>query len=346
MRTSPDFLSFLQQLAREPWSYDFYQALRRTECLNPDKPRIGRALRPSDEPVRLGQEPSVAFAQSTLARAVPAGGERAPRLEVRFFGLLGPNGPMPLHITEYARSRLLHANDPTLARFLDVLQHRYLEMFYRAWADAQPTVSLDRPRQDRFGIWLGSLGGLGTPQVRQRDAFPDFAKLHFIGLLNRQIRNAEGLGKMLSGFFRVPVTVEQFVGHWMPVPTSERSRLGGAFSRLGRDIVVGSRVWDRQHKFRLRIGALSLAQYESFLPGDGCLAQLAAAVRNYFGLEFAWDAQLLLAADEVPQTRLGGSGRLGYTTWLGSRTSDRDADDLVLDVDRVSGLPGTEPLAA
>ena len=342
MRTTPDFLSFVRELAREPWSCDFYQTLRRTECLNPDKPRIGRALRPADEPVRLGQEPSVAFAQSALARVVPASGERAPRFEVRFFGLLGPNGPMPLHITEYARSRVLHAGDPTLARFLDMLQHRYLEMFYRAWADAQPTVSLDRPRQDRFGIWLGSLGGLGTPAVHSRDALPDFAKLHFISLLNRQVRNAEGLGKLLAGFFRVPVAVEQFVGHWMPVPTAERTRLGASFSQLGRNMVVGARVWDRQHKFRLRIGSLNLAQYEAFLPGNGCLAQLAAAVRNYLGLEFAWDAKLVLEADEVPQTTLGGATRLGYTTWLGRRRSADDADDLVLDVDRTLSFEAAE----
>jgi len=346
MRTAPDFLNFIQALAKEPWHYDFYQALRRLECLNPDKPRIGRALRPADEPVRLGQEPSVSFAQSSLARVAPAKDGRPPRLEVRFFGLLGPNGPMPLHITEYARSRILHAGDPTLARFLDMLQHRYLAMFYRAWADAQPTVSLDRPKQDRFGIWLGSLGGMGTPAVRHRDALPDFAKLHFISLLNRQIRNAEGLGKLLAGFFRVPVAVEQFVGHWMPVPPAERSRLGGAFSQLGRNIVVGSRVWDRQHKFRLRIGALTLAQFESFLPGSEGLEQMAAAVRNYLGLEFAWDAKLVLKADEVPATRLGGAGRLGYTTWLGERRSKADAEDLVLDVDRLAALPGRQALAA
>lgn len=346
MRTAADFLTFVDALAQTPWDFDFYQTLRRIECQHPDKPRIGRALRPADEPVRLGQEPSVSFAQATLARVAPANAFRPPRIEVRFFGLLGPNGPMPLHITEYARSRILHSGDQTLARFLDLLQHRYLAMFYRAWAQAQPTVSLDRPKEDRFGIWLGSLGGYGTPAVRQRDPLPDFAKLHFIGLFNRQIRNAEGLGKLLAGYFRVPVEVEPFVGHWMPVPVSERSRLGSAFSQLGRNIVVGARVWDRQHKFRLRIGPLTLAQYQAFLPGQTGVEELAAAVRNYVAYEYHWDARLVLRADEVPKLKLGGSGRLGYTTWLGNRQARSDADDLVLDVDRVAGVPLAQAMAA
>ncbi len=346
MRTTPDFLSFIEALTKAPWSYDFYQTLRRLECLNPDMPRFGRARRPADEPVRLGQEPSVSFAQSSLARVAPARDGRPPRIEVRFFGLLGPNGPMPLHITEYARSRILHGGDPTLVRFLDTIHHRYLELFYRAWADAQPTVSLDRPQHDRFGIWLGSLGGLGSPAVRRRDALPDFAKLHVIGLLNRQIRGAEGLAKILSGFFQVPVRVEQFVGHWMPVPETERTRLGAGFSRLGRDMVVGARVWDRQHRFRLHIGPLSLAKYESMLPGNPGVEQLAAAVRNYVGYEFSWDARLVLRAGEVPRTLLGGKVRLGYTTWIGARRDASDADDLVLDVDRVASSPAEQALAA
>jgi type VI secretion system protein ImpH len=57
-------------------------------------------------------------------------------------------------------------------------------------------------------------------------------------------------------------------------------------------------------------------------------------VRNYVGLEYSWDAQLLLRADSVPPLRLGQSGRLGYTSWLGRRPGTAPAADLVLDVDR------------
>src|SRR5437773_9251627 len=96
-----DTLSFFTALAAEPYRWDFYQTLRRMECLFPDKPRWGCALRPVDEPVRLGQDPELSFAPAPLGSFSVGGGGVRPRLQVRLFGLLGPNGPLPIHITEY-----------------------------------------------------------------------------------------------------------------------------------------------------------------------------------------------------------------------------------------------------
>ncbi len=325
-------------VAAEPWKWSYFQALRLLECLAPDMPRLGTASRPADEPVRLGQQPSLSFAPASLAGLIPGHAGAPPRLEVSFLGLFGPNGPLPLHLTEYARSRLLHAGDASFARFADLIHHRFLSLFYRAWAQAQPCVSLDRPGQDRFGSFVGSLCGLGLDSVRERDAMPDYAKLHYAGLLGRQVRNAEGLATMLSGFLGLPVQVEQFVGHWMTLRERDRTRLGSGCGGLGRDAVLGARVWDRQHKFRLQIGPLSLADYEGLLPGVGGIDALVDAVRNYAGIEHEWDVRLMLRADSVPRLLLGGSTRLGYSSWLGPRRSGRSADDLVLDAQRRTGL--------
>jgi type VI secretion system protein ImpH len=262
---------------------------------------------------------------------------RVPRLVQRFFGLLGPNGPLPLHLTDYARERILHGGDTTLARFLDVFHHRFTELFYRAWAQAQPTVSLDRPQDDRFAIYVGSLLGIGTPAMARRDALGDHAKLFFAGLLARQVRNADGLRAWLTGYFRVPVRIEQFVGHHLRLPAEDLTRIGvdtdGA--RIGVGAVLGARVWDRQHKFRIEIGPLKLVQYENFLPGGAAIERLVALVRQYLCMELEWDARLVLMKDEVPRTRLGRCGRLGWTIWLGHYRRPRDAGDLTLEAERL-----------
>ena len=70
--------------------------------------------------------------------------------EGEIFGLLGPNGPMPWHITEYARDRQINVGDNALVRFLDIFHHRLLSFFFRAWADAQKTVDFDRPGNQRW----------------------------------------------------------------------------------------------------------------------------------------------------------------------------------------------------
>jgi type VI secretion system protein ImpH len=94
---------------------------------------------------------------------------------------------------------------------------------------------------------------------------------------------------------------------------------------------VGRAVWDRQHRIRIRLGPLTLAQYEGFLPGARGLERLVASVLTYVGWEFRWDVRLCLRGAEVPRARLGSYGRLGWTTWLGPWRRDEDAADLVLD---------------
>jgi type VI secretion system protein ImpH len=306
--------------------------MRRIECHFPNKPRWGTALRPADEPIRLGQEPSMSFAPSSLSGFVVEG-SAPPRMEVRFFGMLGPNGPLPLHLTEYARHRLLHVGDATFARFLDVIHHRFLALFYRSWAQAQPTVNLDRRNDDRFSTYVGALVGHGMPSLRQRDAIPDNAKLFNAGVLGRQVRNADGLGSILTEFFKLPVRVEQYVGHWMALPVSEQSQLRN--SQLGRTAVVGKRVWDRQGKFRLHIGPMTQKQFEDFLPTGKALPALRDWVRLYTNGELFWDARLILKREELPDSKLGKTGRLGWTGWLGKPKQSADVDDLVLDVERL-----------
>jgi type VI secretion system protein ImpH len=231
----------------------------------------------------------------------------------------------------------MHNADPTLARFLDIFHHRLALFFYRAWAETRPTVHLDRPDDDRFTTYVGSLAGHGMPGARDRDAVPDHAKRFFVGHLARGSKNAEGLASILEGFFRLPARVDQFVLGWLELPRDQRTVLGGE-SRLsgllGQGTVVGERVRDVQSRFRAVMGPMDLDRFGDFLPGGRSLERLKHWVRNYVGFEFDWEVQLVLARDEVPGIRLGREGQLGWTTWLGARRATTDADDLRLAPER------------
>jgi len=324
--------AWLRDVADEPYRFDLWHLLRWIDARHPDAPLSGRAPRPSLEVIRIGQEPSLAFAPAQV-HAFDLGEEgRRPRLTIRGFGLFGPNGPLPIHLTEFARERLRAHGDRTFVRFCDLIHHRFTLYFYRAWADTQPTVSLDRPGDERFSRYLASLVHLGDDTLRSRDSVPDHAKLFGAGHLVRDTRNAEGLQRLLEGFFRVRVAIEQWVAHWLKLAPEQRTRLGGArhAEQLGVGAVAGASVPDVQGKFRVRIGPQSLAEYERHLPGGRSFQDVLAWLRNYIGLELAWDVRLVLNRSEVPQARLGASTRLGWTTWLGTRAGADDADDLVL----------------
>jgi type VI secretion system protein ImpH len=298
--------------------------------------------------VRLAQEPSAVFAPATLAGWEPAHDGLPPRLLVHFFGLFGPDGALPLHLTEYARDRRRNHRDPSFQRFADIFHHRALSLFYRAWADARPTVSFDRPEEDRFALYVGALIGLGIDSLRDRDAMPDRTKLHFAGLLANQTRHPEGLAAILSDFFRTQVRVESFIGAWLALPPSDHTRLAEAprTGTLGQTALLGRRVWSRQHKFRVVIGPLPLADYLRLLPDGTSFHRLIPVVRTYAGDALEWDVSLILRRDAVPPTRLGdrqtGGGRLGWTTWLMPRRSSADAADLFLDAQTASRVQAIE----
>jgi type VI secretion system protein ImpH len=331
-RTQAYAVDLFETLRRTPYAFHFFQALRRLECLYRDRPRLGKSIRLTDDPVRLAQEPSLAFAPATLAAFKP-GDDRPPRLSEYFFGLFGPNGPLPTHLTEYVRDRVRNHGDYTFARFADIFHHRMLCLFYRAWADAQPTVSFDRPENDRFQVYIGAPFGLGMPSLWNRDAVPDLAKFHYAGRLVCQTRNAEGLRAILADFFKLPVTIETFVGHWLPLSEASRCRLGETPTTglLGMTAVIGERVWDCQYKFRIVMGPMGLEEFQRLLPGGESLRRLVAWVRNYVGHELLWDFNPILKKEEVPPLVLGAGTRLGWTTWLTSRPLERIADDLKLD---------------
>jgi type VI secretion system protein ImpH len=331
-RATPPDLAWLAALEAEPYRFGFFAALRRLECMYADRPRIGAATRPAESALRLGQEPSLDFPPATLAAFRAGKGTEPHRLLVRFLGLFGPHGPLPLHLTEYARDRLRNADDRTFAYFADVFHDRVLALFFRAWAASQPTVSLDRAGEDRFGVHLASLLGLGMPELRDRDAWPDFAKLHYAGHLASQSRHPDGLASMIGDYFGLSARIVELVGEWLVLSESTRLYLGARPESgcLGLSTVIGARVWERQHKFRVVLGPVGLRDYTRLLPGGDSLARLIALVRNYVGDQFSWDLQLVLRRDEVPRLELGRLGRLGWTTWLHAREPARDADDLLL----------------
>jgi type VI secretion system protein ImpH len=335
----------LRALERAPYRFDFFDVLRRFECAHPETSRLGRAPRPCDEPIRLGQEASLGFSTSPLASFVPSAAGKPPRLSVNFLGLLGPSGPLPLHLTEYARDRVRNAGDRALVRFLDVFHHRILALFYRAWADAQPTVSLDRPKEDRFGTYLGSLIGLGMSSLRDRDEFPDRAKLFFAGRFAAQPRNCEGLTAIVGAFFGLPVRIEEFAGEWLKLPEEARWRLGRSAraGALGQTTVAGARTWQRQSKFRLVFGPLNEDDFHSLLPGGVRLRRLVALVRNYTGDSLNWDVRLHLEHQVNRPFRLGQSSRLGWTSWLGRCPKGERRQDVILAPRKGSSLGAANP---
>jgi type VI secretion system protein ImpH len=258
-------------------------------------------------------------------------------LTLHGFGLFGPNGPLPLHLTEYARERS-RVGDTTFSRFADLFHHRLISLFYRAWADSQPTVQFDRPSEDRFALYFGALAGLALESSADTSEIPHHARLQYTGQFAIQSHPPGGLEAILEEYFGVPVKIEEFIGHWVDLPESCMCRLGASpqTGTLGTNLTVGEKIWQCQDRFRIVMGPMGASDYQRMLPGSESLDRMMELVRNFTGDELHWDVRLIIKKEETEPVKLGGHTRLGLTTWLASRTLDEDPGNLVFEPQRNS----------
>jgi type VI secretion system protein ImpH len=322
-------LTALQRLRQEPHRFSLFAALRVLEQADPARPRLGEARRLADESVRLEQLPHLVFAPSDVATVEATPGGRL-RLEQYGFGVFGPNGALPFHLTEFVFERRRHHEDAAVSDFVNLFQHRLTALFYRAWADSDPVASHSRPDDDDFAAFLGALVGVFDESARDRDSIPDYAKLCRAGQIGAGSRSAEGLEAILSDYFRQKIEVREFVGSWLRIPNELRTRLGGTDDAavLGRAATLGAASWQRQGKFEVVVGPMSFEAFLQFLPGSRALRSLADFIRFYTTDEWSWQVRLLVNEDDAPGVALGKVGRLGWTSWLGRKPGV--ASDVVL----------------
>ena len=316
-------VTFLRNLEAEPWRFDYFTVLRHLERMSADRPRIGDSAARREEFLRLGQDPYMDFPASNIAR-VEHNGDKPLTVFVKYLGLLGPQGALPLATTEEAYHYVL-AQDDAFPRFLDIFNNRFIQLFFRAWADSRPIAQHDRPDADRFVAYIGSTIGVGSRPYQNLDSVPDAAKLQFAGLLGSQARCASRLAGAICGLFGVKAEVEEFIGTSLELEPTELTQIGERSSRLGESVLLGRNVFSVQDKIRVLIFTKSLAEYIRFLPTGDLCEPLADLIFFYNGEQLEWDVELALPAGAAEPIRIGAFGQLGWTTWMAPNWTSKEA---------------------
>ena len=352
------------RLLDEPFAFDFFQAVRLLRHLAED--RSGSV--PATPTVRFSAHLSLAFPASAVHDLQPTARDVPPRMTITFLGLTGPSGVLPRYYTDLLlriEREVKGAEKRALRDWLDLFNHRLTALFYAAWEKYRFVLPFERGEADRrdpeepdgFTRALLSVVGLGTRGLRDRirvvasgpegeirplARVDDLGLLRFSGLLSQGHRSAWGLGVLLSGYFQVPVEIQEYQGQWLILDPPSQSRLGwdDGNCELGVNAVAGDRVWDIQGKFRVRVGPLRYGQFMEFLPDPDpdvdrkAFFLMAQLIRLHAGPEFDFDIQLVLEADHVPPCALDdhdAGPRLGWNSWILSAPHPHPADDAVFD---------------
>jgi type VI secretion system protein ImpH len=349
-----------ENLLREAHRFDFFQAVRVLERLAAEKADsgagrhpVGEDFAPRQEAVRFRVHTSQNFPAGEIVNICPGAAkepasEPPPEMIVAFLGLTGPNGVLPRHYTSMLIERV-RAKDYALRDFLDLFHHRVISLYYRAWEKYRFPIAYERmareehpAKEDLFTDCLYCLLGLGTNKLRGRVNFDDEAFLYYGGFFAHAPRNAISLEAMLADYFEQMVRVLQFRGQWLYLSRDDQSALPtaelpeGLNCQLGRNVIVGERVWDIEGKFRVRLGPLGFADFRQFMPDGDALLPLSQMVRTYVGPQFDFDVQPVLKAAEVPWCQLGGDGaspaQLGWNTWVRCQEFQNDVDDAIFNI--------------
>lgn len=248
-------------------------------------------------------------------------------------GMLGASGALPLHYTEKSIAAERDGGALFLS-FLNVIDHRFIRLFYEAWAKYQAVIVAERTG-DAGNAFVGALTaacGLFSPGLAGAGRLNERQTAGLSGALQRRA-GAIAIGRLCASLSGAPVMVQEFAGGWSVIAQTERTRLGQAFSRLGDDAVAGDATWEAGGAFCVRIGPLSAETFDKYVLEADDLGAIAATTRMVVDPALSLHFRLLIDGADVPPLRLGDASRpvrLGLSAWLGGRNAGVRDDTVVM----------------
>jgi type VI secretion system protein ImpH len=327
-----------QHIVDEPSGFQFFQAVRLLEKIYPNLKPVGREALPHEEIVRFRSRVTLDFPASEIHELRPRNDETdvGPPFEmlVNFMGMVGVSGVLPRTYSDLVLERIRY-RDTALWAFLDIFTHRSVSLFYKAWAKYRFPIGYEHGNDD-FTSSLLDFVGLGTEALRGHMSLAsgDESLLPYAGLITQKPHSVNAIENVLSDYFNTTARVDQFFGQWLKLSDQDIVSLGRRNHSLGRTAIAGTSVWDHQSKFRLRLGPLTLEQFQAFLPNGSAHQALGSILRFMVGLEFDFDVQLILMRKQVPAsiltTRAKRRPMLGWTSFLKTTPVEQDDEQLVL----------------
>lgn len=340
-------LNLVEQLQREPYRFEFFQAVRLLEAAATlvktggySSAPVGLMSTPAKEAVRFIASANLCYANADVKKINTAeqqyagvNGETLHQwtMEVSFIGLAGSQGVLPYHYTETIQKELRNKSE-IFKDMLDVFNHRSISLYYQAWHKYQPFANFERSRRqhsqkhDAFTDAILSLIGLGTSELQYRLPIEDETCAGLGGHLARNICTADSLKGMLKSQFGLTVSIDQFKGQWQQLTDEVSCQLPdtgtqhGINNQLGVNSIIGSQCFNAQNKFGVILEPLDYADFMSLAPGSKKLEALKGFIKFCAGVELDFDVCVNTQRKHIPAAQLfedrDYQPLLGWNTYL------------------------------
>jgi type VI secretion system protein ImpH len=279
--------------------------------------------------VQFESDPSLAFPTSDIV-SIQRHDDRVV-FRLSFMGLAGVSSPLPSFFCDYIVRH--EAEAMALLDFLTIFNNRMYALFYRAWKKYHLTsIAGGRPDNPLIRI-IAALAGVPLNMELQPSSFRTLA---YTGLFAGSPRSQAALESLLSDYFgAIPVTVTEFMPRWARLPDPLKLGTGDTargHARLGETAILGTSLYDCGGKFRVSLGPLTAAMFESFLPKGENHAALKNLIESFLSEPLDYDLEVKLQSRDLTPVMLGAdTARIGETAALGETTGVSDITAMVLE---------------
>jgi type VI secretion system protein ImpH len=299
---------------------DFFGLVEQLHGLHGDDMESSDAAEPGYQRVRLTSYAGLGFPASDIsfAERMPAGSRSDYRVQATFFGLHGPDSPLPSYYLDRLAYEYGHGVGIRPA-FLDFFNHRLLTLLHQAWRKYRYYVRFQLEARDKFSRYIFALVGLNDSDLRGATPLPWGRLLSYAGMIASRSRSPSVVAGIIAHCFDLEtVSIREFEPRYMHVPEAQLLSLGKRNGVLGDSFVLGSRVQTRHSKFTIVIPNLDQARFREFLPSGENFGRLCKLIDFLMRDPSAYDLELGLRQEEVPPFNLGrdSGSHLGWTSFV------------------------------
>ena len=268
--------------------------------------------------VRYKANPSLSFPSADIQdiRLWIESDKEFAEVVVNFMGLFGPSSPLPAFFTE----RILHAEpgDTSVQDFLDLFNHRILDLLQRVWEKYRYYQVYERG-QDEFSRSMFALVGITHIELCEFSDLQWSRLMPYAGLIALKVTNVEKVSRVIEGYFNIEgVDIEQCVLREVQVNVDQMNQMGILNCEMGSDLVLGESVLDRMGKIRINLRDLTVEQFGEFLPGGVMNSPLKQLVKFLMTDQFEVEIRLQASDKSHLQSSMNGeSAMMGWNTCLG-----------------------------
>ena len=336
--------ALVERLGREGQLFGFFQAVQLLHRLMPGSVPVGELGPPGSEPIRFRHDPQLIFhagdIEGVRVRSLADGSVRA-EMTTTFLGLFGAASPLGTVFSEDVL-RADAQDETSLRAFYDLFHHRLISLFYRSWKKYRFHAGFRADATDAFTGRMMSFIGVDVAGAVPSRGLRPFEVLALAPLVAMRTRPARTLGIVLERTFPgVHVDIEQFALRRVQIRDDDRCMLGRKNNVLSTDFAIGRSVADRSGRFRVVLGPVDYAMFDSLMPGGSRHARVRDIVLQFSPAHVEPELELVLAADDTPRFQLGSErgGRLGVSTHLPAARGRAMRARVVLSEDMAEAVP-------